>query len=187
MPKIKIVKDELVYEGKYLALVKRHYRGTRGKSAVWETIERVSHDRIVAIAPVTAKNEIILTKIYRIPQKKYVIELCTGLKDKPRESDEEAVRRELLEETGYAVKKVERLLSGPSNPGLINDRIAIYLGTGAVRTSRQKIENSEDISVLKTPLSTVMNFLAHPPKNVLVDIKIYAVLFFLKQEGYKIG
>jgi ADP-ribose pyrophosphatase len=187
MPKIKILRDEPIYRGKYLTLVKRHFTGTKGKPGVWETIQRIGASRIVAIAPVTHRKELILTKIYRIPLKKYVIELCIGLKDKKGESDEEAVRRELLEETGYGVKKIERILIGPSNPGLVNDDIAFFIGSGAKKITEPHCENGEDISVLKVPLSRVMRFLSRPPRGAVVDIKIYIALFFLAKRGYKVG
>jgi ADP-ribose pyrophosphatase len=187
MPKIKILKDESIYQGNYLALVKRHYKGTLGKPGMWETIERVGASRIVAIAPVTEKNELILLKIYRIPLKKYVIELCIGLKNKKSERDEEAIRRELLEETGYGVKKIEHILTGPSNPGLVHDDIAFFIGWDAKKITEPHCENGEDIEVLKVPLSRILRFLAAPPRGSVVDIKIYIALFFLAQRGYKIN
>ena len=173
MPKIKILRDELVFDGRYIKTVKRHYLSRSGIHKNWEMVRRKLFGRIVAIIPVTSKNEIILTKIYRIPLKKYVIELCAGLTDKKSETEIQTIRRELLEETGYKVSKIKKLTAGPYNSGLSETEMIIYLGTDAAKVAKPKPEESEDIEVVKIPLKKAYSFLIHPPKGVLVDIKIF--------------
>lgn len=186
MPKIKILKDKTVYNGQYIKTIVRTYRGRTGKIRNWEMVERKAFRKIVAIAPLTAKKEIIFTKTYRIPLKRYVIELCAGLADKGNETEEKVAKRELLEETGYTVSKMKKFTVGPFSSGLADTRMSIYLDFDARKITKQNLEESEDIKVIKVPLSKAYKLLSNPPKNTLVDIKIFSVLLAYKMLGYKV-
>lgn len=184
MPKIRIGKDEVVYDGIFLQTIKRHFRGRYKKDGLWEMVRRRIYGKIVFVAPITDKQELVLIKMYRIPLKAYSIELCAGLPDKKGESEIQIAKRELLEETGYRARRFEKIMSGPYNTGLVADEISVYLATGAHYAQKPKLENSEDITVLKIPLKRAYHFLLHPPRGVKVDTKIFAVLYLLKKRGY---
>lgn len=178
--KFKILRDEVVYDGKFIRVIKRHFLDRAGHKIFWEMAERKTHGRIVAIVAITPKREIILEKCFRVPLKDYVIELPAGLMDKKGESEEEAIKRELLEETGYAVPKVKLLTAGPFNSGLTNDELAIYLGMNARRVSKPKPECSEDIKIIKVPVAKLLDFIKKAQKSgVKVDIKLPVILPFL--------
>ncbi|MBI3588814.1 MAG: NUDIX hydrolase [Candidatus Liptonbacteria bacterium] len=184
--KIKILKDEVVYDGHYLKTIIRSYRGRTGQRKEWEMVKRKSFRKIVAIAPITDHHEIIFTKTYRIPLKKYIIELCAGLTDKKGEFEIQTAKRELLEETGYKVSKIRRFITGPYSSGLVDTQMTIYLGFGAKKASRPKLEESEDITTIKIPLRKAYSYLTKPPKNTLVDIKIFSVLLAFGILGYQV-
>ena len=174
---LKIIKDEIAYDGKYLQTVRRYFHDRRGKLGVWELVKRKTFGRIVSVFPVTANKEAILVKVYRVPFKCYVIECCAGLMDKKGESEEDAVRRELMEETGYSVKRLKSVVFGPFNPGLSGDEIVLYLGLGAQKTQEAVRDDSEDIEVIKVPISKLDAYLRHPPQGVKVDIKVFCALY----------
>lgn len=184
--KIVILKDRAVYEGKYIKTIIRTYRGRTGKIKEWEMVERKFFKKIVAIVPITNQNEIILTKTYRIPLKKYVIELCAGLTDKNGESEIQTAKRELLEETGYVVSKVKKFTTGPFSSGLVDTQMTIFLGFEARKIQKPKLEESEDIKTVKLPLKNAYSYLIRVQKNTVVDIKIFSVLAAFKKLGYQI-
>ena len=184
MPKIKILKDEIVYDGKYIKTVRRHYKNQSGKRGFWEMVKRKIFRRIVGVIGITEKKEIILIKIYRIPIKKYVIEPVMGLTDKKNESEIKAVKREFLEETGYTAKKFIRLTIGPHNSGLSGSEVALYVALEARKIKEPKLEVSEDISVLKIPFSKIPNFILHPPQGCKIDIKVFGLLYLLKSKCF---
>lgn len=183
MPKIEILDDEVVYEGDFLKCIKRRFRMQNGKTGIWEIAKRKRHTGIVAVCALTPQKEIILEKIFRIPLGTYVIELPAGIMDKPNETPEDAVRRELLEETGYEARHVELLLVGPLNPGLTPDRMMIYLARDVHRVAEPSPEPTEDIEVITVPLENLVDFVLENQEQVDVDLKILSVLAALEKKG----
>ena len=184
MPKIKIKKDRVAFEGKFISLIIREFIGVHGTRGQWEMVDRRVFGDVVAIAAVTAQNELIVEKIYRMPVKKYAIELPAGLADRKNESSRALARRELLEETGYAADKFTRMARGVFNAARDNDRMSVFLAENARKVREPDHENAEDITVLKIPLSRLYHFLTHPPKNSEVDLKLFGVPYLLEKHGY---
>jgi len=175
------IRDRIVFDGTYIQVIDRTFRNRAGGVGHWEAVRRKTHGRIVAIVPVTPKREVILTKIYRVPMERWVIEFCAGLADKRGESEVSLARRECLEETGYHVGRVKRIMTGPFNAGLLADEMSVFLGTNAVRVQEQELEDSEAIEVLKIPIKRLRTFLKHPPRGTVVDIKLFGLLPFVEQ------
>src|SRR3982751_2025960 len=100
-------------EGKFVRLVKR------GRS---EWAERTNPAPAAILIALTANPELVLVEQFRIPLGKRVVELPAGLVgDLPGSENEalqDAARRELLEETGFAAEHLEYLLEGPSSAGM---------------------------------------------------------------------
>lgn len=182
MSKIKIVKDELVYDGQFKQMIRRHFIGTNGQSDSWDMVKRKTYGRAVCIAAVTSERELILIKIFRIPLQSYILEFPAGLMDKQGEAEEAAARRELLEETGYEAERLEFLVSGPSNASLLADETALYLGINARFVQPPHLESHEDIKVVKVPIDNLMSYLDEASKKEMkIDIKLPAILPFLEK------
>lgn len=179
---MKIVGDEIAYDGRFIQTLKRSFIDRDGKPALWEMVKRKTHGRIFAVAAVTPEKELVLEKIFRIPCDSYVLELPAGLRDKDGETEEEAARRELLEETGYAADHLELLIAGPFNAGMLEDELAIYLGVNARKVQESRLESAEDIEVVLAPLEKLVERL-ESEREAKVDVKIPAVLPFLKKRG----
>src|SRR3989338_1193460 len=178
--KIKVLSDEIVYDGQFLQTIRRHFWDREGNKKSWEMIKRKIYGRIVAIAALTPEREIILEKIYRVPCGKYVLELPAGLTDRKNESEEEAIRRELLEETGYTVDEVKPLFSGYISAGMSDDEMAVYVETNARLVQEPELEGMEDIEVVKVPLNDLVNYL-RKNAGIKPDAKIAAVISFLEK------
>ncbi len=184
--KLEIERDEIVYDGQFIKLIRRYFRDSDGTEKVWEMVKRKTFGKIVSIAAITPKNELILEKSYRIPLRAYTLELPAGLMDKPGESESDAIIRELLEETGYGIKTAELLLHGPFNSGLSADDLAIYLGRNAEYVQKQELESGEDIEVILVPLPELSSYLENARKEMYADIKITAILPFLERLGFPV-
>ena len=85
---MRILKDEKIYDGEFIRVVKRHFIDREGTQRVWEMVERKTHGRIVAIAAITPQAELVLEKTFRLPLATAVVELPAGVMDIEGESEE---------------------------------------------------------------------------------------------------
>lgn len=175
---MKIVKDELVYDGPFIQVIRRQFIGRLGEQGIWEVVRRKTFGRLIATAALTPEHELILVKIFRWPINNYVLELPAGIMDVEEESEIETAKRELLEETGYKTEKLRPLLNGPFNAGLLADEMAIYFGENARKVTEPKLDNAEDIEVVKVPLKNLIDYLSKENKTK-IDLKVAAIIPFL--------
>lgn len=176
-------KDECVFKGAFIEVIKRHYDNAEtGEHGIWEMVQHTTRAKVVAVVAVTERNEVVLIKSYRIPMQQWVLEVPGGLADVEGESEQALARRELLEETGYTVKKLKKLASGPFDAGLVNDEITYYMGIDGRKVREQSLDDAEDIEVMTVPLSRLEAYLLKPPRGLLIDVKMFAILYWLKRE-----
>lgn len=100
----------------------------------------------VNVVAITENNEVIIIKQYRHAAGEVIIEVPGGCID-PGESPEEAVRRELLEETGYAFDNFELLSALYANPATANNKTHCFLATGGKKVQEQALDGGEEIIV----------------------------------------
>ncbi|MBP8714972.1 MAG: NUDIX hydrolase [Lachnospiraceae bacterium] len=116
-PEIKDIKQ--VYEGHYLKGYELDYSNKAGNDKVYEMVSLHHIEKAddigcmlngVAILALNDKNEMLLLKEFRMAVGRYVYNLCAGMSEKG-ESPEEAVKRELFEETGLEVTEFIDILN----------------------------------------------------------------------------
>ncbi|HEX8013994.1 MAG TPA: NUDIX domain-containing protein [Flavobacterium sp.] len=80
----------------------------------------------------TAKKTVILTRQFRLPtylngnKTGMMIEVCAGLLDK--DNAEKAIIRETEEETGYRLKKVQKVIETYMSPGSVTEILYLFVG-----------------------------------------------------------
>ena len=99
----------------------------------------------------TENNEVILIRQYRHAAEKVILELPGGCID-PGETPEQAIRRELLEETGYEFQSIEPLCTLYANPSTSGNITSSYLAKGGRKVQEQHLDGREEIEVLKVSL-----------------------------------
>jgi len=102
-------------------------------------------DWVNAIA-LTEDNEIILVRQYRHAAGEVILELPGGCIEKG-ESPEEAIRRELQEETGYQFTDIEFLSSLYANPATANNKTHCYIASGGQLVGKQQLDKGEEIDI----------------------------------------
>ncbi|MEP6584266.1 MAG: NUDIX hydrolase [Ginsengibacter sp.] len=117
--------------------------------------------------------EAIMVKQYRHPVAKEILELPGGFIDKD-ETPEVAMRRELMEETGYEFSSVEQVGMIAANPGVLNNYTALFLATGGRKTGNQQLDHNEDIEVLKIPIDELRTMLLENK----IDQALHAMCIF---------
>jgi len=175
---MEILNDEIVWEGKYIRTIRRHFKDRKGAPCFWEMIQRKTHGPSALIAAITSDKEIVLEKIFRVPLGDYILELPAGLMDRSSESSKVLARRELLEETGYKVGALTLLTTTPTHPTFSGEELTIFLGLDARKVAEPILEDAEEIEIVKVPVAELFDMLK--TGKVRFDIKIMAVMPYLR-------
>lgn len=170
-----------LWEGKFLraVLIKYNVRCNSSnhiEARDWEAFERTNCDGVIGIVPFTDNDEVILIRQFRPPVNGFVIELPAGLVD-PGEDFEQAVRRELIEETGYEARDVRFLTEGPMSSGASSEILSVYVATGLRHVGIGKRDETEDIEVIPVQLDNVAAKLEELRRDGdYIDLKVYGMI-----------
>ena len=150
----------------------------------WDPQTREVYDRGNGAAVLLydpGRETVLLTRQFRMPT--YVngnpdgllTEACAGLLDGT--NPEQAILREILEETGYRVPRVEKVCEAYSSPGAVTELLHFYLasyspGMKAAPGGGME-EESEDIELLEYSYEEVLRLLS---KGGLRDAKTLILL-----------
>ncbi len=121
------------------------------------TREIVEYAGAVAIVPLNEKGELLLVRQYRYAVKKALLEIPAG-KIEPGEDPAECAKRELLEETGYEAKELNKVIRFYSTPGFTNEEIHVFLATG-LTLKKQNLDDDEFIDVQTIPYDTALEMI----------------------------
>jgi ADP-ribose pyrophosphatase len=178
---VKIIEKKTAWEGKFIRFVIIKYIDSCGAIREWESFERVNCKGIVAVVPITDNKEVLLIRQFRPPVNGYVIEFPAGLNDKG-DTLEDAARRELLEETGYAAEKMIFLTECPLSSGASGEVLTAYLAKGIEFKGVEKRDETEDIEVLKLPIVDIYQKMdALRLEGDYVDLKIFGLIELAKK------
>jgi ADP-ribose pyrophosphatase len=137
----KILSSELIFQGRVFALKRDRLVEPSGITVMREVIE---HPGSAVVLPVFPDGRILLIRQYRHAAGEYLWELVAGHKE-PNETFAEGAKRELEEESGYTAKRVKKLLEVFPSPGLLGERMEIYLATGLTKGAARP-EDDEKIT-----------------------------------------
>jgi ADP-ribose pyrophosphatase len=179
---VSIIGRKTLWEGKFLRCVITTYVDSKGITREWEFFERVNCEGIVVIIPVTEEKEVLLVRQFRPPVNGYVIEFPAGLMSEREDVLKEAAMRELIEETGYFAENMVYLAEGPLSSGASGEVLTAFLATGLVFQGMGRQDETEDIEVLKIPISELYQKLSVlRSKGNLIDLKIYGLIELAKK------
>ena len=171
--------QSILAKGKYLHLINQDG---------WEYAHRPNTNGVVLIGALTPENKLLLVEQYRVPVASTVIELPAGLSgDIPGQEDEDlvlAAERELIEETGYQAADMQLMMSGPISAGLCDETVSLFIAKDLTRVGPGGGDESEDILVHEVPFDQIEDWLRKQSADGrLLDPKIYAAIFFLRQNN----
>jgi ADP-ribose pyrophosphatase len=102
----------------------------------------------------TRDGRVLMVKQYRRGIDSVEIELPGGVSEEG-ETMEEAVRRELLEETGYEFGSVEFLAKVSANPSTTNNFTHFFLAREGVKIAEQTLDETEEVEVIEMSIDDV--------------------------------
>ena len=151
----KTVSSTSIFDGKVLHVRLDEISLPDGQSA---TREYCHHNGAVCVIPLTDEGEVICVRQYRYPFHEDLLEIPAGKLDSPSEDPNDAVRRELREETGAACKNLTYLGAFYSSPAILDEKIHMYLAEG-LEYGETDPDDDEFIESVKIPLDTLVDMI----------------------------
>ena len=147
--KWKILKSETAFENHFFKITKDKCEKNDG--TVVEKYYTIQRPTVAVIIAITNQNEVVLINQYRHPIKNTDIELPAGYIEEHENDIEQAAHRELLEETGYKVEKMEEIQEVYSSAGLMSNNIHFFIGFNAKKIQEPELDENEELEDLTTP------------------------------------
>ena len=148
----KSISSTPIFDGKVLHVRLDEITLPNGVSA---TREYCHHNGAVCVLPLTDEGEVICVRQYRYPFHEDLLEIPAGKLDSPEEDPNDAVRRELREETGAVAKKIVYLGKYYPSPAILDECIYMYLATG-LEFGETEFDDDEFIESVRVPLSKLV-------------------------------
>ena len=148
-------------------------RGEAGPDGRWRERATIQHPGAVTILPMVDREHVCLIRNYRIAVRETLIELPAGTLE-PNEDPQFAAVRELAEETGYRAGHIQRLGQMLMSPGILNERMHIFLAT-ELTPGPLDLQPDEEIERLVTPWSQAIEMVR---SGAIEDAKTVATLLF---------
>lgn len=133
---------------------------------------------VTAVA-LTKDNKVILVRQYRHALGETCIETPGGCVDDTDKNLDEAIKRELLEETGYTFDKVTYLGRTSSNPSTNANLLHMFLLQGGKKVQEQKLDVNEEIDVIMVTLDELTGMLK---RNEIVQSMHVTAIFYAFQK-----
>ena len=163
-----LLHEKSAYRG-WRGVVQRTYRLPDGSEATYDVVTNGSY---VTVAAFTKAREAILVHQFRPGPGRVLTSFCEGYID-AAETGEEAARRELLEETGYAAEKW-RLLR-PHYSAYSTEYRESWVAVDCAWVQAPQLDDTEFIRIELLPLAQFRAYLRGPQPFANVDTAYQAL------------
>ena len=135
----------------------------------------------VGAVPVTEEGKIIMLKQYRHALGEVCYEIPGGCVDDTDKNFEEAVARELLEETGYSFTSYDYLGRISPNPSTNSNLLHMYLAKGGKKVAVQSLDENEEIEVILLSIEELKQLLRE--NKIVQAMHVSCILYALTKLG----
>jgi 8-oxo-dGTP pyrophosphatase MutT (NUDIX family) len=135
---------------------------------------------VTAVA-MTEEGKIILERQYRHALGEVCIEIPGGCVDDTDTDLGQAIRRELLEETGYSFSAVEYLGKISANPSTNNNLMHMFLATGGKKTASQELDHNEEIEIELVSLADLKQMIRD--NRIVQAMHVTCILYAMAKLG----
>ena len=178
--KWKLLKSEYIFNDTWLKARKDVCERPDGK--IVEPYYVMEYMTWVTGVAFTESNEIILVRQYRHALGESCMETPGGCVDDTDADLEVAIRRELLEETGYEFTTAEYLGRTSPNPSTNDNLMHMFLLQGGKKVQEQELDHNEEIEVHLFSLQELFGMLDR--NEIIQSMHVTAIFFALKKMGF---
>jgi ADP-ribose pyrophosphatase len=172
-PRVRVVSSRTIYRGRVVKLDVDRVVEPSGKEVDREVIR---HPGAAVLLPVTSDQTILLIRQYRYAADEWMLEVPAGTID-PGETPEQTAARELVEETGYHARVLEKLVEFFPSPGILTERMHLFLATDLEKRTASP-DSDESLELVELPFERA---LALEPGKDVRDAKTIIALFYLRR------
>ena len=175
----KRIQTEEIFDGVIMHVQKDEIELPNGKHAYRELIRHVG---AVCVVPLTDEGEVIMERQYRYPIAETVFEIPAGKLDSKDEDPEQAIRRELKEETGYVAGRLIHLGLFYPACAYSDEKINMYLAMD-LKQEERALDEDEFINLEKIKLEELVRLVVD---GKIPDAKTQAAVMrvmYMKEHG----
>ena len=149
----KTISSRLVFDGKVIHLRVDDILLPNGHKSIREYC---THNGAVCVIPITSEGEVICVRQYRYAIGKTILEIPAGKLDSIEENPDDAVRRELQEETGAVSENLTYMGLYYGSPALLSEKIYMYLAEDLAFGDCDP-DDDEFLEIVKIPLDELVD------------------------------
>ena len=135
----------------------------------------------VGALSVTLEGKIVMIRQYRHALKETCIEIPGGCVDDTDKNPEDAIARELLEETGYTFSSYEYLGKISPNPSTNTNVLHMFLARGGEKVASQRLDENEEIEVVLLSIDELKQLLRE--NNIIQSMHVSCIMYALEKLG----
>ena len=136
----------------------------------------------VGALPVTEDGKLVMVRQYRHALGETILEIPGGCVDDTDKDFEEAVARELLEETGYIFSSYEYLGRISPNPSTNSNLLHMFLAKGGRKVASQKLDKNEVMEVVLLSVDELKQLLRE--NKIIQSMHVSCILYGLDKLGF---
>lgn len=133
----------------------------------------------VGAVPVTDDGRIVMVRQYRHALGETCIEIPGGCVDDTDKNFEEAIARELLEETGFVFSSYEYLGKISPNPSTNSNLLHMFLARGGKKIAGQQLDGNEEIEVMLLSIEELKQLLRE--NKILQAMHMACIIYALER------
>ena len=187
MKKVSIKKTRYILEDVF-KVEEAHLRHEKFNGKMSDLVRRISLERGDSVAVIIFNldtKKIILVSQFRYPSYKsghgWLIEAIAGIVD-PNETPEESAKREVKEETGLNISKLEKISTFYPSPGGSSERIHLFYSEVSGESAKYKesgglISEGEDIKAMELSLEEALSEIK---SGEIMDAKTIIGIYWLE-------
>lgn len=172
-----IISSEILFEGPVFQVARHWLREPSGKSIMRDV---VLHQGGAGGLPIFEDGNVALVRQYRHPAGRELLEIPAG-KIEQDETPELTAAREIEQEIGVTVGRLEKVAEFYSTPGFCQEKLYIYLAT-ELTPGKQNLDFDEELEIVYLSLADALSLVE---QGIIEDAKTIIALSWASQRKMK--